>query len=127
MEEFMNILWGALGTLVTGLLSWGVAAFAKWISTKIKDEKVAKAIAEIAEVGSIAVQSTYQTYVENIKGTDMWTEKTQKQALNKALEAMKNSLSKETMKWIENNFDNIEEYLINIIESTIYQNKVLNS
>ena len=57
----------------------------------------------------------------------MWTEKTQKQALNKALEAMKNSLSKETMKWIENNFDNIEEYLINIIESTIYQTKVLNS
>lgn len=125
-EPVMEAVFGALGIGLTALIGWGISSLIAWLKTKIKNQEVVTAIEEILNVGSVAVQSTYQTYVEGIKGTDMWTKETQKEALKMSLETMKNSLSQGAKDWISKNFNSIDDYLIGIIESAINKNKSTN-
>lgn len=121
--NFQDILFSALGTIVTGLLAWIVSAATSWISTKIKDKNAAKILLSITTLVTDAVQATYQSYVEGLKGTNAWTKEAQERALNMALDTIKKQLTQESVKFISENYGNIEEYLKTLIESILYKLK----
>ena len=118
--NFQEILFSTIGTILTGLLAWLISIITSWISTKIKDNNAAKMITTILTIVTDAVQATYQTYVEALKGTNAWTKEAQEKALNMALNTIKKQLTQESAKFITENYGNIEEYLKTVIDSVLY-------
>ena len=121
--NFQEILFSALGTVLTGFLVWLMSVVTNWIGSKIKDKNAAKILTSIITLATNAVQATYQSYVEALKGTNAWTKEAQEKALNMALETIKNQLTNSSIKFIEDNYGNIEDYLKTLIESILYKLK----
>ena len=114
----------SIGTAVVfALVSWGLTLLTTWLRTKIKNKKIAELLSSILNIVTNAVKVVYQTYVENIKGTDEWTVDAQKKALQMALEKAKKQLSKDTIKFIQDTYGNLDDYLTNLIEATLYNLK----
>ena len=114
----------SIGTAVVfALVSWGLTLLTTWLRSKIKNKKIAELLSSILNIVTNAVKVVYQTYVENIKGTDEWTVDAQKKALQMALEKAKKQLSKDTIKFIEDTYGNLDDYLTNLIEATLYNLK----
>ena len=121
--NFQEILFSAIGTILTGLLVWLMSIVTNWINSKIKDKNAAKILTSITTLVTNVVQATYQSYVEALKGTDAWTKKAQEEALNKAFTTIKSQLNNEGIKFIEENYGNVEEYIKTLIESILYKLK----
>ena len=114
----------SIGTAVVfALVSWGLTLLTTWLRTKIKNKKIAELLSSILNIVTNSVKVVYQTYVESIKGTDEWTVDAQKKALQMALEKAKKQLSKDTIKFIEDTYGNLDDYLTNLIEATLYNLK----
>lgn len=128
----MNEVWSAiivpyilpaLGVLISGLMTWLTTTIVNWLNTKIKDKKAADLMQAITTAVNNAVKAVCQTYVDNVKGTDGWTKETQIEALNKALEMAKATLTAEALKYIENNYGSVDNYLKTLIEAILYNLK----
>ncbi len=122
-EFFVEYILPALGILISGLATWLTTVGVKWLNSKIKNKELAALAEMIAIIATRSVKATYQTYVENIKGTDAWTEEAQKKALRDALNTAKKELPTKALTYIEKQHGNVDEYLINLIESILYDLK----
>lgn len=122
-QEFLNILWTAVGVVITGLVSWATTALVAWLNSKIKNEKVAKFTTDITNIVGTAVKTIMQTYVDSLKQEGAFTEEKQKEALQKCLDIILKQLTPELTTYIKDNFGDIEEYIKGLIESSIYSLK----
>ena len=121
--DWTDILFSVLGIILTGLASWGTSVLIKWLNSKIKNKEFAAFATTIVTVINNAVKATYQTYVESIKGTDLWTKEAQERALQMALETAKSELTTEAIAYIEEQHGDVEKYLVTLIESSLYDLK----
>ena len=122
-RELMNIIFSALGIIITGLASLLVAKFTQWINEKIEDKKAARYLATINELAWKCVQEVYQTYVETLKKEGKFDKEAQEKALHNCLTTLKSQLKNEIWEYIKNNFGDIDTYLISLIESIIFSLK----
>ena len=120
---FQEILFSALGVIITGLATWGTTVAVNWLNSKIKNKKLATFAATILTVVSAAVKATYQSYVEGLKGTDAWTKEAQEKALQLALETAKEELTTEALAYIQEQHGDIDKYIKTLIESVLYDLK----
>ena len=100
-EIVIKIAIGVATALIAALGSWVLVKVKTFISTKIKNTKLAELLTGVLGVVESAVKATYQTYVESIKGTDKWDIDAQKTALLNALNMTKAQLSDKVKKQIE--------------------------
>lgn len=124
-QNLINILFTALGIIVTGLATWLSSVLVKFLNEKIKDKKLTNWLTQIVDIITSAVKFTYQTYVEELKGKDIFTKEAQEKALNETYERVKNQLSKEAVKFIEENYGDVEKWIKEKIEAVIYSLKNL--
>lgn len=124
-QEIQNILLSALGVIITGLATWLSTYIVKLLNEKIKDKQFARWLSQIIEIITNAVKCTYQTYVEALKDENMFTKEAQEEALKRTLQSVKSQLSQESIKFIKDNFGDVEKWLIEKIESIIYSLKNL--
>lgn len=122
-DIFVPYLLPVIGTILSTLLAWASAELIKFISLKIKNKEFATFLITITTIVTRAVKATYQTYVEALKGTDAWTKEVQEKALHNALKTAKKELSTKALSYIEKQHGDIDEYLINLIESILYDLK----
>lgn len=120
---FQEILFSALGVIITGLATWGTTVAINWLNSKIKNKELAAFAATILTVVNSAVKATYQSYVEGIKGTDAWTKEAQEKALQMALETAKNELTTSAIDYIREQHGDVDNYLKTLIESVLYDLK----
>lgn len=124
-QNLMNILFTALGIIITGLATWLSSVLVKFLNEKIKDKKLTNWLTQIVDIITSAVKFTYQTYVEELKGKDIFTKEAQEKALIETYERVKNQLSKEAVKFIEENYGDVEKWIKEKIEAVIYSLKNL--
>lgn len=125
--SWTDILITIISTVITALLSWGIAKLTKWVESKIGDSKKATMLNNAIIAVSSAVKATWQTYVQAIKGTEAWTKEVQTAALNKAVKTAKEQLSAEVQEYITENFGSLDKWLVSQVESTIYDLKIVGS
>lgn len=123
MEQFWTILWSCVGIIGTGLATWLVAVITSFFSNKIKDKKVAKWATDITNIVFSAVTSVFQSFVDTMKKQGKWNEEAAKEAKDRAYTIIISELTPELKKYIEDNFGDMKDYIMNLIESTIYQLK----
>lgn len=121
--NFQTILLSTLGTILTALATWGVERLIAWLNTKIKDQKALTYLNNAISVVTSVVKATYQTYVEALKNENMFTKEAQEQALNKAVEQAKSTMSAEVKNFIAENYGDLTEWIKLQIESAIYSLK----
>lgn len=107
-----------------------VAAFVKWVQTrkqeiidKSENELVEKYVTLLAQTISDCVIATNQTYVEELKGKNMFDEAAQKEALQKTYNTVMAILSDEAIGYLENIYGDLHEYIITKIEKEVNLNK----
>ena len=123
MEQFYAILWTAVGTFITGLLSWLTIVITNFFNSKIKDKKMAKISTDITTITMNAVQSVFQSFVDVLKKQGAFTKEKQEEAKERALAIINSQLTTELVDYIKANFGDVQEYLKNKIESVIYNLK----
>lgn len=119
MEQFWTIFWSAIGVILMGLATWVSTFVTSWLSTKIKDKKLQTLATKLNEIVTRAVMTVTQTYVESMKKKNAFDEKAQKEALNKCLAIINTQLTQELKDYVEENFGDLQSYLLTLIESTI--------
>ena len=119
IENILAPILYAVGTLLAGALTFGAAKFAQWVGKKTKNETLAKAIETIGGIVSIAVSTTNQQFLDQLKADKKFDKAAQKEAFNKTLEMTKQLLTEESIKIIEELFGDVETYLTGIIEDLV--------
>ena len=110
-----QIIVGIIGVLLTGLGTLITFLINKYI----KNDKLKTILSSLNETVRNAVSEVYQTYVEALKKDGMFDTEKQKEALNKALEIIKTNLPKDVMKWVQENYIDIDSYFKSQIEAVI--------
>lgn len=119
-QEIMQIVFSALGVLVTGLVGWLTTYLTKLLSQKIKDKNLANWLTQITEIVLNAVKVTYQVYVEALKDKNMFDAEAQKEALERAYKMILSQLTDDAKNFIKENYGDIETWIKTQIESAIY-------
>lgn len=122
-QELLNIIWAAVGTIITALAGWGTTVLVNWLNSKIKDENLRKHATAVTTIVSGAVQAVFQDFVEVLKKNGKFDEAAQKEAKERAITIINSQLTEELKKYIETNFGDITTWISNQIESTIYSLK----
>lgn len=122
-QEILNILLSALGVIVTGLASWGVAMLTRWLNTKIKDKKLATFLTKITTIVTDAVMSVFQSFVQTLKDNGKFDEAAQKEAKEKAMTIITGQLTDDMKTFITENYGNIQTWISEKIESVLYSLK----
>ena len=118
-EILTTIILSVIGAIISGIGAFIMA----WIRSKIKNEKVAKIIDDAYRIVNEGVIYVYQTYVEGLKGTDLWNDTAKDIAKQKAVDYVNKNLSAEVTKFLEKNGTVIEEWICEQIEIAVQQQK----
>ena len=118
-QEVLNIIWSAVGVIVTGLISWATTKLIALMNSKIKDTQVKRWATDLTSIIMNSVLTVTQTYVDNLKKENAFTKEAQKEAFDKGLALFQNQLTPELKKYIEDNFGDIQVYLKTQIEAMI--------
>ena len=122
-DNVMPILLTALSVLVTGLATLGVSALTKWLNTKIKDTKAAGYLTQITQIVTDAVMNVFQSFVQTLKDNGNFGEEAQAEAREKALTIIQSQLTDELKAYIQENFGDMQSWLLSKIEAIIYSLK----
>jgi ribosome-binding factor A len=122
-QILLNILAAVTTCIILPLISFLGIKLSQWLSTKIKDEKAAKLLTQATEIVVTAVKSVFQTYVESLKNSGTFDKTAQLEALNKAKAIVTSELTVELKDFIVANYGDLESWIINQIEASIYKLK----
>ena len=112
-----------MGTIVTAAVSWLTVVGVNFLNQKIKDKKLARWASAVWQIVMSAVQSVQQSFVDTLKKNGTFNEAAAKEAKEKAYNIIMAELTPELKTYIEENFGDMKEYLMNQIEAMIYQLK----
>ena len=121
--ESWNIIWSALGLIVTGLIGWGVTALTTLINSKIKDAKLKEMLTKVLNIVADAVKKIYQTFVEELKKEGKFDKAAAERAKQMAVDYIKSELTPELIEFIKGYFGDVETWIDNQIEVAIYNFK----
>lgn len=126
-NEVMNLIETlVLAPLVIAISSFLIALIRQQTSKiegKIKDEK-AKRMLEIAEnVVSQAVATVSQTYVDGLKKDGIFDTDAQKEAFEMSKDKIYKLLTTDTLQAVQNNYGDVDEWIVTKIEETINKSK----
>ena len=121
--DWQTVLLSVVSIVLTALVTWASERLISYLNTKISNAKYAKYLTDSVTIVMGAVKSTYQTYVEALKEKDMFTEEAQKEALTRATTLALSQLSQELQTFITTNFGDLEGWIQNAIESSLYDLK----
>ena len=122
-DILLNILAAVTTCIILPLISFLGIKLSQWLSTKIKDEKAAKLLTQATEIVVTAVKSVFQTYVESLKNSGSFDKDAQLEALNKAKTIVTSELTVELKEFIITNYGDLENWITNQIEASIYKLK----
>ena len=122
-QILLNILAAVTTCIILPLISFLGIKLSQWLSTKIKDEKAAALFKKATEIVTNAVRVTFQTYVESLKNSGSFGKDEQLIALNKAKDIITSELTEELKAFISENYGDLETWIKNQIEASIYKLK----
>ena len=119
----LDILAAVTTCIILPLISFLGIKLSQWLSTKIKDEKAAALFKKATEIVTNAVRVTFQTYVESLKNSGSFGKDEQLIALNKAKQIITSELTEELKAFISENYGDLQAWISNQIEASIYKLK----
>ena len=103
--------------MFVGIVSLGAITYSvfTYVKSKVNNAKINEAIDIILDT----VDKVSQTFVDKLKQSNDFSKENQIKALNQALEEIKALMPDAIKKYIEKNFNDVDQWIINKIESYI--------
>ena len=122
-QILLNILAAVSTCIILPLISFLGIKLSQWLSTKIKDEKAAALFTKAVDIVTNAVRITFQTYVESLKNSGSFGKDEQLIAFEKAKAIIVSELTEDLKTFITQNYGDLQTWISNQIEATIYKLK----
>lgn len=122
-QILLNILAAVTTCIILPLISFLGIKLSQWLSTKIKDEKAAALFTKAVDIVTNAVRITFQTYVESLKNSGSFGKDEQSIAFEKAKAIIVSELTEDLKTFIAQNYGDLQTWISNQIEATIYKLK----
>lgn len=129
--NWLEILYQIFQVAIIPLLGAGTLYLISFINTKTKElkektenEKVKEYIDMLNETVTACVMATTQTYVQTLKRQDKFDAEAQKIALKKTYEAVMAILTEDAKEYLYKGVADLEQYILNKIESEVAVTKV---
>ena len=124
---FKDIFCEIFIALIFGIVSYLIVFIRKQLSgflqTKIKNEKIKNGLETANNIVEQAVLCVTQTYVDELKGKDIFDSDSQKVALQKAKDSACAMFNDDIFKIIHSTYGDFDEWLNTKIEEIIQKNK----
>ena len=114
-----QIIINVLTYLFIALIGGALVFIIRWLNKEIKNDFVSSVLDEIERAVNDAVKYVNQTYVDDLKEIDSFTDLDKKKALNMATNVAITGLSKRALAYINKNYDSIQDLLETKIEAAI--------
>lgn len=114
-----QIIINVLTYLFIVLIGGALVFIIRWLNKEIKNDFVSSVLDEIERAVNDAVRYVNQTYVDDLKEINSFTDLHKKNALNMATNAAITGLSKRALTYINKNYDSIQDLLETKIEAAI--------
>jgi hypothetical protein len=115
-QEIISVVWTVI---ILPILTYVGTQINAWAKAK----KLDKYTNILKENITIAVKDVYTTYVDELKGTEAWTEETKAQALQMAKDKAIYALTDSAYRTLKLANEDFEEYLTTLIEAKLYDLK----
>ena len=122
-QILLNVLAAVTTCIILPLISFLGIKLSQWLSTKIKDEKAQALFTKAIGIVTNAVQVTFQTYVESLKNSSSFGKEEQAIAFDKAKAIITSELTEELKAFITQNYGDLQKWIANQVEATIYKLK----
>lgn len=120
---FNNLMLTVLTVGLFALIKILIEQVKEYTNKNIKNERAKKAIEKALEVVTLAVNTTNQTFVKDLKDKDGFDKAAMEDAYNASKKAVLDMLDKETKEILEDEFANTDLFLNNAIESKVWEIK----
>lgn len=120
---FNNLILTVLTVGLFTLVNILIKQVKEYTNKNIKNERAKKAIEKALEVVTLAVNTTNQTFVKELKDKDGFDKAAMEEAYNASKKAVLDMLDKETKDILEEEFANTDLFLNNAIESKVWEIK----
>lgn len=120
---FNNLMLTVLTIGLFALIKILIGQIKEYTNKNIKNEKAKKAIEKALEVVTLAVNTTNQTFVKELKEKDGFDKLAMEDAYNASKKAVLDMLDKETKEILNEEFANTDLFLNNAIESKVWEIK----
>lgn len=120
---FNNLMLTVLTIGLFALIKILIEQVKEYTNKNIKNERAKKAIEKALEVVTLAVNTTNQTFVKDLKDKDGFDKAAMEDAYNASKKAVLDMLDKETKEILEDEFANTDLFLNNAIESKVWEIK----
>lgn len=120
---FNNLMLTVLTIGLFALIKILIGQVKEYTNKNIKNEKAKKAIEKALEVVTLAVNTTNQTFVKELKEKDGFDKAAMEDAYNASKKAVIDMLDKETKDILNEEFANTDLFLNNAIESKVWEIK----
>jgi hypothetical protein len=115
-QEVISVVWTVI---ILPILTYVGTQISAWAKAK----KLDKYTNILKENITIAVKDVYTTYVDELKGTEAWTEETKAQALQMAKDKAIYALTDSAYRTLKLANEDFEEYLTTLVEAKLYDLK----
>ncbi|MDU5824005.1 hypothetical protein [Anaerococcus vaginalis] len=120
---FNNLMLTVLTVGLFTLVNILIKQVKEYTNKNIKNERAKKAIEKALEVVTLAVNTTNQTFVKDLKEKNGFDKAAMEDAYNASKKAVLDMLDKETKEILEDEFANTDLFLNNAIESKVWEIK----
>lgn len=128
--NWTNILQKFFATIIIPLLGVATVYLIRFINTKRKEIKQStenalakKYIDLLSETIINCVSATNQTYVQALKDKNAFTPEAQKEAFKRTYNAVLNILTDDALDYLNTIYDDLETYITETIEASVYYHK----
>lgn len=121
--DWSEILIMVLQGVIVPLMVWGIVTLRNYLMRKIKLEEAESVLVMATDAAILAVQTTSQKLVDDLKEQGKFDAKAQRTAFLEALELSKSILGKQTMEILEYVTSNANGYLTVAIETAVREGK----
>ena len=122
-QILLNVLATVVTCIVLPLISFLGIKLTQWLNTKIKNDKGKALMEQAVDIVISAVRSVFQTYVESLKNSGNFNKESQTIAFNLAKNLILKQLTDDAKNYISQNYGDLEEWIRNEIEASIYKLK----
>ena len=119
-QEILNWILGIATTIVTGLVTTGFFLLRSWISKKMGNNEESKKLNACLTIVENAVKEVFQIYVEALKKDGKFTDDCHEKAKKMATDMILNRLTPALRDFLNTAFGDINVWISNQIETTIY-------
>lgn len=120
---FNNLMLTILAVGLLALVDTLTRQVREYTNKNIKNERAKKAIEKALEVVTLAVNTTNQTFVKDLKDKDGFDKRAMEDAYNSTKKAILDMLDNETKDILNEEFKNADLFLNNAIESKVWEIK----